>query len=103
MDYIGIDPASESFTAARYPGRSTRSFANTAEGIQAFVHWLQEQPRSAEEVRICIENTGVYAEVLCYQLHEMGFALSLLDPRKVWKAFPDGQPKSDPLDSRKIA
>ncbi len=49
------------------------------------------------------ENTGVYSETLCYQLHEKGFTLSLLDPRTVWKAFGDGQPKNDPLDSQRIA
>lgn len=103
MIYVGIDPSSESFTAAPYPGTTTQSFANTQQGIDAFVHWLQSQGLPQQEVRICVENTGVYAEVLCYQLHESGFALSLLDPRRVWKAFGDGQPKSDPLDSRKIA
>lgn len=103
MIYVGIDPSSESFTAALDPDPTTQSFANTAEGIESFLGWLQDQGLVRESVRICIENTGVYAEVLCYQLHESGYSLSLLDPRKVWKAFGDGQPKSDPLDSRKIA
>lgn len=103
MNYVGIDPASESFTAALYPGPATQSFANSQAGIDAFTRWLQQQELSRESLHICIENTGVYAEVLCYQLHASGYALSLLDPRKVWKAFGDGQPKSDPLDSRKIA
>jgi transposase len=54
-------------------------------------------------VHICIENTGVYSEALCYSLHERGYRLSLLDPRTLWKAFGDGQPKNDPLDARRIA
>ena len=103
MIYVGIDPSSENFTAALDPDPTTQSFANTAEGIESFLRWLQQQGLVREAVRICIENTGVYAEVLCYQLHERGYSLSLLDPRKVWKAFGDGQPKSDPFDSRKIA
>ncbi len=106
--YVGIDPSAESFTAALHAppqasAPATRSFSNTAEGITAFEQWLRDQDLGAERVHICVENTGVYAEVLCYQLHAGGYALSLLDPRKVWKAFPAGQPKSDPLDSRTIA
>lgn len=106
--YVGIDPAAESFTAALYAPTlastpAPRSFPNTAEGIAAFAQWLQSLELLPEQVQIGIENTGVYAEALCYQLHERGYRLSLLDPRKVWKAFGDGQPKSDPLDSRKIA
>lgn len=103
MIYVGIDPSAESFTAAVYPSRAAASFANTPDGVRSFEQWLQSQGRGVEEITLCIENTGVYAEVLCYELHESGYRLSLLDPRKVWKAFPDGQPKSDPLDSRKIA
>lgn len=103
MTYVGIDPSAETFTVAVYPSGTPRSFSNTAEGIDSLVQWLQSQGLQAEQTMLCVENTGVYAEVLCYSLHERGFALVLLDPRKVWKAFGHGQPKSDPLDSRKIA
>lgn len=103
MIYVGIDPSAESFTAAVYASRATSGFANTLEGIRSFEQWLQAQGLHVEETTLCIENTGVYAELLCYSLYESGYSLSLLDPRKVWKAFGDGQPKSDPLDSRKIA
>ena len=106
--YVGIDPASETFTAATYSApkqykTAPRPFSNTCEGILDFEQWLQSQNLSTDQATICVENTGVYSEVLCYQLHELGYQLALLDPRKVWKAFPDGQPKSDPLDSQKIA
>lgn len=106
--YAGIDPASESFTAALYAGpqqctSAPQPFSNTREGFTAFEQWLQAQGASSDQVTICIENTGVYGEALCYQLHERGYRLTLLDPRKIWKAFPDGQPKNDPLDSQKIA
>lgn len=106
--YVGVDPSSESFTAAFYRtadhrATASRSFPNTREGILSFEHWLQGEGLHTDQVRICVENTGVYGEALCYQLHESGYSISLLDPRKIWKAFPDGQAKSDPLDSQKIA
>lgn len=108
QSYVGIDPSSESFTAALYRGPNActaapGAFSNTREGILLFEQWLERQQVHAAEAMICVENTGVYSEVLCYQLHERGHRLALLDPRKIWKAFPDGQPKNDPLDSRKIA
>jgi transposase len=106
--YVGIDPAAESFTATflHAPGRSSTApspFENTEAGITALEHWLREAGIQSEQIHFCIENTGVYSETLCYQLHEKGFTLSLLDPRTVWKAFGDGQPKNDPLDSQRIA
>lgn len=106
--YVGIDPAAESFTASVYATPKQRKmapgpFSNTRQGILALDEWLKTQGLSSEQAMICVENTGVYSEVLCYQLYEFGYRLTLLDPRKVWKAFPDGQPKSDPLDSLKIA
>lgn len=106
--YVGIDPSSETFTAALYQGPQKCTpapgpFSNTRDGILRLEQWLQAQGVLPAEAMICVENTGVYSEVLCYQLHERGHRLALLDPRKIWKAFPDGQPKNDPLDSRKIA
>jgi transposase len=106
--FVGIDPAAESFTAALYSTpkeckMAPSPFANTRQGILALDEWLKSQGLSSDQTTICVENTGVYSEVLCYQLHEFGYPLTLLDPRKVWKAFPDGQPKNDPLDSLKIA
>lgn len=108
QSYVGIDPSSESFTAALYRGPNActaapGAFSNNREGILLFEQWLKRQQVPPAEAMICVENTGVYSEVLCYQLHERGHRLALLDPRKIWKAFPDGQPKNDPLDSRKVA
>lgn len=106
--YIGIDPSAESFAASiLWSPESTKTapkpFDNTLEGIKSLEEWLQDQGVSREDAVICVENTGVYGEALCYQLHEDGYRLSLLDPRTVWKAFRDDQPKNDPVDSQKVA
>lgn len=104
--FVGIDPASESFVASVFtaPDRplvGPREFANDQGGIEALADWLAEKTVS-EDVLICVENTGVYSEVLCYELHRQGFDLVLLDPHAVWKAF-DEDRKTDALDSRRIA
>lgn len=104
--FVGIDPASESFVASVFtaPDRplvGPREFANDPGGIEALADWLAEET-VPEDVLICVENTGVYSEVLCYELHRQGFDLVLLDPHAVWKAF-DEDRKTDALDSRRIA
>lgn len=105
---IGIDPAAESFTASIFLDPQTvrtapQPFPMLLEGIKAFESWVRQQEVRLDRARIYVENTGVYSEMLCYQLRERGYSLALLDPRKIWKAFPDGQPKNDPLDSQKVA
>lgn len=109
MDFIGIDPAAETFVATLLRSLNSaeaapqKSFEMTSSGFAAFEEWLHSHQVHPEGARLLVENTGVYSEALCYRMHERGFPLSLLDPRKVEKAFADGRPKSDALDSRKIA
>lgn len=106
--YVGIDPAAESFTASYLlkPENSRTApnpFANSEAGLDDLDAWLRSEGIDRQKVHFCIENTGVYSEIVAYQLHQRSRKLSLLDPRTVWKAFGDGQPKNDPLDSRRIA
>ena len=44
-----------------------------------------------------------YSEQLLYQLHQSGWPLVLIEPIKVHKAFGDDSPKTDEIDSLKIA
>lgn len=106
--FVGIDPAADTFAASYLvePGSSKtapKPFANSEAGLADLKAWLRSEGVELRHVHFCIENTGVYSEILAYQLHQSGQKLSLLDPRTVWKAFGDGQPKNDPLDSRRIA
>lgn len=108
--YVGIDPASESFVASMFAppgedlsGTGPREFSNDADGFDSFRNWLTSHGQLAEsEMLICVEQTGVYSEALCYDLHRAGFDLVLLDPHAVWKAFKDER-KTDEADSQKIA
>lgn len=106
--YVGVDVASEDFTASVWFSPddvriASRPFSNTSAGFQSFQAWLRSQGVARKDAHICIENTGVYSEALCYQLHEDGYRLSLLDPHTLSKAFPSGGPKTDPLDARRLA
>jgi transposase len=108
MLHVGIDAAAESFVPSIFHGparciTAPQPFSNSEKGIAEFAQWLAQQGVFPTNALLCVENTGVYSEVLCYQLHERGFPLALLDPKSISKAFPTGGPKSDPTDSRKIA
>lgn len=108
MDYVGIDPAAETFTATllralNEAAPAQHTFAMTPQGFSAFAQWLTAHGATPADTRLLVENTGVYSEALCYRMHQSGFSLSLLDARKVQKAFGDGLPKNDALDSRRVA
>lgn len=98
MAIYGIDPAADSFTVAVYPddGTDAATFDNTLDGIAAFRATL---PAATQ---VAVENTGVYSELLCYELHRADIRLVLLDPGAVHRAFPKG-PKTDPGDAARIA
>ena len=94
--FVGIDTSGMDLVATVLDGKlvvaaGASSFSNDSEGIEAFVQWLGDNSVTAREALICVENTGVYTERLCYELNSRGFDLVLLDPHKVWKAFGGGQ------------
>ncbi len=105
MYYIGIDPAAESFTAAiikdgKASGKPA-TFDNTSEGIHAFLGWITKAGCKRQTSWICVENTGVYSELLLYELSRTHWPLALLEPVKI---HPKKQrPKTDEIDSLKIA
>jgi transposase len=104
--FIGIDPALETFAISLYQGpaqrQPTTTFANEFEGFSACRTWLSEHAATPEASVICVEATGVYAEALCYFLHEQGYPVSLESPQKVKRAFKTTT-KNDPTDARQIA
>ena len=104
--FIGIDPALESFCLSLFHGpnqdRPTTTFANDFDGFSTCQAWLSEHGALPERTVICVEATGVYAEALCYFLHEQGYRVSVESPHKVKRAFKTAN-KNDPTDARQIA
>jgi transposase len=83
-------------------GTGPREFSNDAEGFESFRSWLTSHEQLTQsDTLVCVEQTGVYSEALCYDLRRAGFEIVLLDPHAVWKAFKD-ELKTDELDSRRI-
>lgn len=107
MNYIGIDPSAETFTSAHFrdgkPTGKAHTFDNTPEGSAALIEGISSAGCERHNTWICIENTGVYSELLLYHLHQAGWPLVLIEPIKVHNAFGDDRPKTDEIDSVKIA
>jgi transposase len=80
-----------------------RVFANTLEGHQQLLSWLQDN--GAIAVQACLEATGIYAEAVALALHEAGYTVSLVNPAQV-HAFGQSQlkrTKTDKADAQMIA
>lgn len=105
-NYIGIDIGSKTFVSgllitpeAKIP---TEEFANTPEGFETFLAWLKSHQITPSNSIICMENTGVYQEALCYFLHAQGYHLVVEAPHKVKRAF-HHLAKNDHVDAKQIA
>jgi transposase len=105
---IGLDIGAEQFVAAigscpwqlRVKGTS---FANTPEGIQAFMQWLPQHDCTPAQSVLCMEATGVYGEVLAATLVAQAYRVAIEPPLKVKRAFAPNGPKTDAVDSQQIA
>lgn len=105
---VGIDIADQSFVSSLFQSATqttsmTQTWANTEEGFQALEQWMKQHHLTSSDILICLENTGVYSEALCYWLAARGYQLAVEPPQKISQALSDGHRKSDALDSRQIA
>jgi transposase len=97
----GIDAGQRSLDIAVAPAGPTFRISNTAPAIAGLVERL-----AAERVtRVVLEAIGPYAQTLVDALAEAGFAVGVVNPRRI-KAFRDAEgrrAKTDRLDARLIA
>jgi transposase len=85
--------------------RSTRTFANTAQGFKQLLDWvsLKKHPKSA--VHFTMEATGVYYEGLAFFLYERGYTLHVVLPNyaKKYAESLGVKSKTDKLDAKILA
>lgn len=106
--FVGIDIASETFTAAVgiEPWQlkvKPQQFENKLDSFTKFLGWLQRNGLDREQTVLCMEATGVYGEALAYFLHANDYRLAVEPPLNVKRAFKPHGPKTDPVDSQQIA
>lgn len=102
MNYIGIDIAKKTFTAAFPNGKGyrTETFSNEVKGIHRFIQRLDPQTHHC-----VMEATGNYCFMLLYLLQEASVTASLVNPKKI-KYFAKSTmavTKTDDSDARLIA
>ena len=105
---LGIDIAKSSFTFSVFTflTKTTTAplcYTNNQEGFNKLNKWIQQQGLTPDNLTVCLEDTGVYAEALCYWLATHAFRVAVEPPHKVKRAFQNPAIKSDALDSRQIA
>ena len=106
--FVGIDVASATFTAAIFtnpetPCQLTDAFGNSIGGFEAFQKWLASHHIDKKRSLFCMEATGVYSEALCYWLYANDFKVVLEMPLKVKRAFKIKGHKTDAVDAAQIA
>lgn len=105
---IGIDISADTFTWTPFRVEnksyaSASTLPNNPEGFEKLVRWMKEQNIQPQQTILCLENTGVYGDHLCYWMSGHGFRLAVEPPHKVKRAFQTIHEKTDELDSRQIA
>jgi len=101
--YAGVDVSKAGLDcwkqSTRNQGGSFKSFANNGKGIRALLKWIPEGGH------VVAEATGGYEELLVCMSHNLGAAVSVVNPGGVRK-FADAQgrhAKTDRLDAALIA
>ena len=98
---VGIDVSSKNLDVAVSDSTRVRQFANSDEGLQQLIIWLQElQPAC-----VCCEATGGLERRLVQWLHDHDLPVAVVNPRQVRDfARALGQlAKTDAIDARVIA
>lgn len=103
--YIGIDIAKLKFDVARLAEGKYKhaKFANTPEGFDAFIQWLDGFDDN--DLCLCMEATGTYGLPLAEFLANRGYFVSVVNPAKI-HAFGKSQlsrAKTDKADAKLIA
>lgn len=77
--------------------------ANTPEGHQALLQWLQQQ--GVNQVHACLEATSTYGEAVAAALHEAGHLVSIVNPARIggFAKSELSRTKTDNVDAALIA
>lgn len=85
--------------------RKTKVIDNNAHSANELINWLGKQKCRLEEVRIVLEATGTYHELLCDQLFDAGIYHSIVNPYRI-REFAKGMgilTKNDTVDAYTLA
>lgn len=103
--YLGIDVAKAKLDVALLHEQRLTSgtFDNDEAGLVKLLKWLKQ--RQVQQLHACLEATGRYGEAVALKLHEAGYQVSIVNPRRI-KAYAQSKlarNKTDQLDAKLIA
>lgn len=103
---LGIDVGKHKLhVALLVPGKKSKpkAIANTPEGHQTLLQWLQQQ--DANQVHACLEATSTYGEAVAEALHQAGHRVSIVNPARIggFAKSELSRTKTDKVDAALIA
>lgn len=101
INWIGIDVSKDKLDVYDLSAESYTSYSNDAEGIEAIAKRLSSRSNPA----VVCEATGGYEAAMALSLHQLGFRVSVVNPRPVRdlaRAL-SKMAKTDPIDAYVIA
>lgn len=103
MHAIGIDMSKDSFHAA-FGDEEVRKFANTPEGIEEFMTYMEDRNFMVTDTRIGVEATGVYHLLFATTLRDHEWDVAVINPLESHRMITQGlrTVKTDRLDALKI-
>jgi transposase len=99
--FIGIDISKQHFDLFYLPENIHSRFDNDTKGIKACVNYL----KSIDPDLVTMESTGGYETDLAVALHDNGFPLAIVNPRRIrqFARSNDQLAKTDKIDAKIIA
>jgi transposase len=105
---LGIDVGKTDLELALRDGKDTvarTTVSNDPEGHKNLADWLQDREAEPENTCVCMEASGDFQEAVARFLHEEGYRVSVVNPRRI-KGYASSQlqrTKTDPADAALIA
>lgn len=107
---IALIGSEESGSSSHDVSASRTAVSNTEEGFRKLICWLEKQTnadlkKSPGQVHVCLEASGGFHRPVARFLHERGWTVSVVNPRRT-SAYADSQltrSKTDRVDARLLA
>lgn len=106
--FIGVDTAKEKYDLAQFTAQGELLNHELLENNNvAVAKWLDEllacHTIQAEEILLCVEQTGIYTKRLTYLAHEKGLSVWLVDAYHLNRSIGRVNAKTDKVDAINIA
>lgn len=105
---VGIDVGKEDLEVGFLSGEGSltkTSVSNDPDGRESLLNWLEDRDAIPETIHVCMEASGGFEEAIAHLLHEEGYGVSVVNPRRI-KGYSESQlqrTKTDSADAALIA